>query len=78
MTDMSNKTIFLSLPMNGLSDAQIAANISGMTTAIKNAYGIPESQIYNNFNEKIEDVKEYNNVQLFSLELLKRWLNVIQ
>ena len=64
MTDMSSKTIFLSLPMNGLSDAQIAANISGMTTAIKNAYGIPESQIYNNFNEKIEDVKEYNNTRV--------------
>ena len=55
-----DKSVFLSLPMRGFSNAQIDANIAGMISALE-AAGYLRSEMYNNFYEKLEDEYEYTN-----------------
>lgn len=55
-----DKSVFLSLPMRGLSSAQIDANIAGMTSALE-AAGYLRSEMYHNFYERLEDEYAYTN-----------------
>ena len=59
MSDL-DKSVFLSLPMRGFSNAQIDANIAGMISALE-AAGYLRSEMYNNFYEKLEDEYDYTN-----------------